>query len=69
MQGNNIGGLGSTVAFHATVSGSEHTYLFTQGTAAGTSANASADILVDLGAVTVTGLTTGVAATNYIHIE
>ncbi len=55
LQGNNIGGTGSTVAFNATIDGIAHTFLFTQGSTTGSSD--SNDVLVDLKYVTATGIT------------
>ncbi|CAN4267737.1 VCBS repeat [Methylophilaceae bacterium] len=65
LQANDIGGIGSTVAFTAM----SNTYVYTQ-TAAGASGN-TGGLLVCLEGVSATGLTTNLADTTagYLHIE
>ena len=67
LQNNDIGNAGSTVAFTATIGGTSHTYLFSQGTDAG--GDNSQDLLVDLVGVTATALVTGAAASGAILVQ
>ena len=68
LQLQDFGNAGATVAFTATISGSAHTYLFTQGADNGGN---SFDVLVDLFGITATGVTeTAIPATDgYLFIQ
>jgi len=65
LQNNDIGDAGSTVAFTASIGGTAHTYLFTQGDAAGTN---NLDVLVDMVGITATGVSLAAAAGNILII-
>ena len=56
LTGQDLGDAGATVAFTATLSGVTHTYVFLQGTGAGTSGNASSDILIQVQSVAADSL-------------
>jgi len=65
LQSNDIGDAGSTVAFTASIGGTAHTYLFTQGDAAGTN---NLDVLVDMVGITATGVSLTAATGNILII-
>ena len=65
LQANDIGTTGSSLAFQATISGVTHTFLFIQGSTAG-SPNGN-DVLIDLQHVSATSLTTS-GLTNQLAI-
>jgi len=54
LQGVDLGNAGSTVAFEATIGGTNHTYVFIQGTDSGTNAQ---DVLIDLVGVNASSIT------------
>ncbi len=68
LQNNDLGDAGTTVAFTGTISGQDHTWLYTQGTNGGTNTQ---DVLVDLIGVKAEGVTTDAdtAPSNYIVIS
>ncbi|HTK78261.1 MAG TPA: DUF4347 domain-containing protein [Gemmataceae bacterium] len=57
LQSNDIGNVGSSVAFQAVISGITHTYVYIQGSANGSSR--SSNVLVDLRSVSATSLAFG----------
>ena len=66
LQSQDFGDAGATVAFTAKISGTAHTYLFTQG--ADNGANAS-DVLVDLVGISTNGVTNNTATNHYLFIQ
>ncbi len=64
LQANDIGNTGSTVAFTASIGGTAHTYLFTQGDNTDTN---NLDVLVDMVGITALGVST-LATTNHVLI-
>ena len=65
LQLQDLGNAGATVAFTATIGGTAHTYMYTQGDDGGTN---GLDVLVDLVGVTATGVTEG-ATNGYLFIS
>ncbi|MEQ1813297.1 MAG: putative Ig domain-containing protein [Candidatus Nitrotoga sp.] len=65
LQANDLGNAGSTVAFTASIGGTAHTYLFTQGDNAGTN---NLDVLVDMVGTTALGVSTTITADHILIV-